>query len=107
MSLSYPVFKTKEEIPTQTDILSVVGLGTENRHKIYLIEEGRLVFLRQINIVDKSIPLFATKDEAIEKATPGQIIRVGYPKSYLAYRVGQSKDEKGEMVNNLNFLYMS
>lgn len=107
MNLSYPVFNTKEEIPDQTDFLSVVGVGTENRHSLYLIEEGRLVFLRKINIVDNSLPLFATKEDAIKQATPGQIVRVGYPKSYLAYRVGQSKDEKGELTNVLNFLYIN
>ena len=30
MNLSYPVFNTKEEIPDQTDCLSVVGALTVN-----------------------------------------------------------------------------
>lgn len=103
--MNYPIVTKKEDLQV-SDQSYIAGIGTSNSHHLYFVEQGQLTFIKKVVVIDKSLPLFPSREEALEKATPGQVIRVGYPKSFIAYRVSFTKNEKGEEVNVLNFLYI-
>lgn len=85
--------------------LSLVKVGSNNRFTVYMVKNGRLNFMQQVK-VPGNYPVYLNEKLACENSQPGETVAVGYPMSHIVYRVAQSKNDKGELMNILNFSYI-
>lgn len=103
---SYPILSKKEEYHN-TNKIELVAIGTDKVHTLYLVDNGSWTPLKKINLSAQDIPLHKTQTDALEKGVAGTIVRVGFSKSYMVYRINESKDHKsGNSTKTLNFQYM-
>lgn len=100
------MYSTIEDVPVnELEELSIVKVGSEHRFSVYMVRNGRLNFMQNVK-VPGNYPVYLTKEMACKNSEPGQKVAVGHPMNHIVYRVSQSKDDKGEVMNILNFSYL-
>lgn len=105
---SYPIIEeSQKDIFVLPSVVSIVGVGTKQNHKLYLVEKGKWSYQKTVSMPSQKLPLFKNTEEALEKSTGGQVVRIGFPKSFIVYRVSENKDNKtGATTKVLNFQYI-
>lgn len=105
---SYPLIaESQRENFVLPAVISIVGIGTKQNHKLYLVEKGKWSYQKTVSMPSQNLPLFKDTYEALEKSTAGQVVRIGFPKSFIVYRVSENKDNKtGATTKVLNFQYI-
>lgn len=101
--MKYPVVACFNDISEYLDY-PVVGVGTERHHKVYFIDNGNPVFVKNV-LAKPEHPVYYTKEQAINNSDVGSYVGVGYPKIHNVYRVSESKDEHGNLMKILNLSY--
>lgn len=100
------MYSTIQDVPVnELSDFSFVKVGFERRYAVYMVRNGRLNFMQHVKIPG-DYPIYLTKELACDLSEPGQTVAVGYAMSHIVYRVSQSKNEKGETMNILNFSYI-
>lgn len=100
------MYSNISDVPiNELEEFSLIKVGSERHFSVYIVKSGRLNFMQHVK-TPGNYPVYLTEKLACENSQPGETVAVGHPMSHIVYRVAQSKNDKGELMNILNFSYI-